>query len=80
MQPTALSRFHPNFLFPEPPAWLPVQGLYNLFSHVFVGVTLWQMWRPTLNAARKEVLDLPPLPLGSPGRDFMKACFHPGRL
>jgi sterol 3beta-glucosyltransferase len=75
LQPTALSRFHPNFLFPAPPQWLPAQGLYNLFSHLFVGVTLWQMWRPTINAARKEVLDLPPLPLGSPGRAFMKASF-----
>jgi sterol 3beta-glucosyltransferase len=72
LQPTAMSRFHPNFLFPEPPEWLPAQGLYNLFSHAFVGMTLWQMWRPTMNAARKEVLDLPPLPLASPGRVFLK--------
>jgi UDP:flavonoid glycosyltransferase YjiC (YdhE family) len=75
LQPTALSRFHPNFLFPAPPEWLPAQGLYNLFSHVFVGLTLWQMWRPTINAARKEVLDLLPLPLGNPGRAFMKPSF-----
>ncbi len=71
LQPGALSRFLPNFLMPEAPDWLPGRGLYHLFSHVFVGVTLWQIWRPTLNAARAEVLDLPPLPLVSPGGDFL---------
>ncbi len=64
LQPAAMSRFHPNFLFPEPPGWLPFRGLYNLFSHIFVGLTPGRMWRPTpeLRPA-KEVLDLPPLPL-----------------
>ena len=71
LQPAALSRFHPNFLLPEAPDWLPGRGLYNLFTHVFVGMTLWQIWRPTLNAARAEVLGLPPLPVTSPGRDFL---------
>ncbi len=42
-----------------------------MFSHIFVGLTLWRMWRPTLNEARKEVLDLPPLPLAGPGRAFL---------
>ena len=49
LQPADLSRFHPSFLFPEPPEWLPFQGVYNVFSHLFVGLTLWQMWRKTLN-------------------------------
>jgi sterol 3beta-glucosyltransferase len=72
LQPTALSRFHTNFLLPQAPECLPGRGLYNLFSHVFVGMTLWQLWRPTLNAARQEVLGLPPLPISGPGPAFLK--------
>ena len=73
LQPTALSRSIPNFLMPEAPEWLPGRGLYHLFTHVFVGLTLWQMWRPTLNAARAEVLGLPPLPVAGPGGDFLNS-------
>ncbi len=72
LQPAVLSRGCPNFLMPEAPDWLPGRGLYNLFTHAFVGMMLWQMWRPTLNAARAEVLDLPPLPMAGPGGDFLK--------
>ena len=71
LQPAALSRFHTNFLFPEPPEWLPFQGLYNVFSHVFIGMMLWRMWRKTLNEAARDVLGLPPVPFAGPGRDFM---------
>ena len=71
LQPAALSRCHPNFLLPEAPDWLPGRGLYNLFTHVFVGLTLWQLWRPTFNAARAEVLGLQPLPIAGPGRAFL---------
>ncbi len=71
LQPADLSRYHTSFLFPEPPEWLPFQGVYNVFSHFFVGLTLWQMWRKTFNEARRDVLDLPPLPLTGPGRDFL---------
>jgi sterol 3beta-glucosyltransferase len=70
LQPTALSCCHPNFLMPEAPEWLPGRGLYNLCTHYFVGMTLWQTWRPTLNAARHEVLGLPPLPVTGPRADF----------
>ncbi len=71
LQPADMSRFHPSFLFPEAPEWLPFQGAYNRFSHLFVGLTLWQMWRKTLNEARRDVLGLPPLPITGPGRDFL---------
>ncbi len=72
LQPTAMSRCYPNFLMPEAPEWLPGRGLYNLFTHAFVGLTIWQMWRPTFNAARADVLGLPPLPVAGPGGDFFK--------
>ncbi|HVS40526.1 MAG TPA: glycosyltransferase [Gemmataceae bacterium] len=72
LQPTAMSRCHPNFLLPEAPDWLPGRGLYNLGTHGLVGATMWQMWRPTFNAARADVLGLPPLPFFGPGGDFLK--------
>jgi len=72
LQPTGLSRCHASFLMPQAPEWLPGRGLYHLFTHIFVGMTLWQMWRPTFNAARKEVLGLPPLPVMGPGRDYLE--------
>jgi sterol 3beta-glucosyltransferase len=66
LQPTTPSRYLPNFLFPEWPAWLPGAGPYNLLTHWVAGEVLWQFIRPALNAARREVLDLPPLPLLGP--------------
>ena len=71
LQPAAMCRCHANFLLPQAPDWMPGRGLYNLCSHFFVGMTLWQIWRPTLNAARQEVLGLPPLPITGPGPAFL---------
>jgi len=71
LQPIALSRHQPNFLYPELPAWLPGMGIYNLVTHALSGEFLWQYTRPALNRARWKVLGLPSLPfLGPPIRYF----------
>jgi len=71
LQPIALSRHQPNFLYPELPAWLPGVGIYNLVTHALSGEFLWQYARPALNRARRKVLGLPSLPfLGPPLRYF----------
>jgi UDP:flavonoid glycosyltransferase YjiC (YdhE family) len=72
LQPIAVSRCHASFFLPQAPEWLPGRGVYNLLSHYSVGMTLWQLWRPTFNAARREVLGLPPLPATGPGRRFLQ--------
>jgi len=70
--PTAPSRYAANCLFPELPAWVPGRGLYNWLSHRAVGGCLWLFLRPLLNRARREVLDLPPLPLMGPPAAFFE--------
>ena len=72
LQPAVLTRHQTNFLLPEAPDWLPLRGLYNLASHLFAGLTLWGMWRPTFNAARAEVLGLPSLPRLTPGPALLR--------
>lgn len=57
MQPTRA--FH-NPFFPAPPKLLPYKGTYNRISHVLFASLFWQLVRPLLNKARKEILDLPP--------------------
>jgi UDP:flavonoid glycosyltransferase YjiC (YdhE family) len=67
--PMSATRFLPNCLAPEAPAWLPWSGLYNLLSHFVIGEFFWQTLRESVNRARREVLGLPPLPfLGPPPR------------
>jgi UDP:flavonoid glycosyltransferase YjiC (YdhE family) len=66
LQPTTPSRYLANFLFPDAPRWLPFRGLYNLLTHWAAGEALWQFLRAAVNDARREVLDLPPLPLPGP--------------
>src|SRR5207244_1627307 len=64
--PMAPTRELPSCLMPEPPAWLPCRGLVNFLSHFLVRGYLWQLLRPAVNRARREVLDLPPLPVSGP--------------
>jgi UDP:flavonoid glycosyltransferase YjiC (YdhE family) len=64
--PTTLTRFAPFCLFPHAPDWLPFRPLYNYASYLVGGEYLWQLLRAALNRARREVLDLPPLPLLGP--------------
>jgi UDP:flavonoid glycosyltransferase YjiC (YdhE family) len=59
LQPTRA--FHSPF-FPAPPRWMPLKGLYNHLSHILFATLFWQLVRPLLNKARREVLDLPPAP------------------
>jgi len=66
LQPTAPSRYLANFFFPSAPWWLPGKFIYNLASHFVAGETLWQMMRKVLNQARREALDLPPMPFLGP--------------
>jgi UDP:flavonoid glycosyltransferase YjiC (YdhE family) len=66
LQPTSPSRHLANFLFPDWPPRLPGAGAYNLLTHWVAGEVLWQFIRPALNEARREALDLPPLPLPGP--------------
>ncbi|MBI4770481.1 MAG: hypothetical protein HY784_08760, partial [Chloroflexi bacterium] len=47
-------------------------GLFNLLSHVAGGQTFWQLMRPLLNDARRELLDLPPTPLLGPFMDMLR--------
>jgi UDP:flavonoid glycosyltransferase YjiC (YdhE family) len=66
-QPTSPSRHLVNCLFPEIPGWVPGRRLYNYLTHLAAGGSLWASLRPLINAARREVLDLPPFPpLGPP--------------
>jgi UDP:flavonoid glycosyltransferase YjiC (YdhE family) len=66
LQPMGASRFLANSLFPHLPAWIPLGPLYNFLSHVVVAEFLWQLLRTSINKARQEVLDLPPLPFLGP--------------
>lgn len=66
LQPTGVSRYQGSFLFPEAPDWLPGRSLYNMLTHLVSGEMLWQLMRPILNQARREVLDLPPWPPWGP--------------
>ncbi len=47
--------------FPAAPALLPFSGYYNWLTHVLSMRIFWQLIRPAVNKARREVLDLPPL-------------------
>jgi UDP:flavonoid glycosyltransferase YjiC (YdhE family) len=72
-QPTSPSRHLANCLFPELPGWVPGRRLYNYLTHLVAGGSLWASLRPLINAARREVLDLPPFPaLGPPVAFFEK--------
>lgn len=70
--PMTPTRALPSCLGPEPPAWLPGRGLFNLLSHFFVGGYLWNLLRPASNRARAEVLGLPPLPPWGPPLRFFR--------
>jgi UDP:flavonoid glycosyltransferase YjiC (YdhE family) len=72
LQPAALTRHLPNFLFPPAPRWLPIPGLYNLATHVLAAETFWQLMRSALNDARREVLGLEALPLLGPARELLR--------
>jgi UDP:flavonoid glycosyltransferase YjiC (YdhE family) len=76
LQPADISRYRPSFLFPEPAPWHSDGGLYNLATHSAVALTIWFSWRPYLNAARRDVLGLPPHSVFGPGYDMLWPALH----
>lgn len=70
--PIVVAHFHPlaqtsgaqHVNFPALPSWLPGRTHYNRLTHFLGAHGLWQLLRPALNRARRQILDLPPL---SPG-------------
>ena len=73
LQPAAMQSFPSELPLAEPPEWLPVHGLYNLFTSCFRRHdALANVAADSQRAPAREVLDLPPLPLAGPGRDFLK--------
>jgi UDP:flavonoid glycosyltransferase YjiC (YdhE family) len=71
LQPAAPTRHFANFLMPDVPDWLPDGGAYNLLSHAIIGEYFWQQLRSAVNEARRDVLDLPPLPFLGPFPRFL---------
>lgn len=63
LQPIFPTRAFPSALFPVP---VRLGGLGNLLTHSIGGLLFWQMIRPGMNRARREVLGLPPLDLKGP--------------
>jgi sterol 3beta-glucosyltransferase len=61
--------------FPAVPALLPFRGYYNRLTHILSMQIFWQLVRPSVNKARREVLDLPPLSSNWPLREM-----HEGRI
>jgi sterol 3beta-glucosyltransferase len=50
--------------FPPAPGWLPGPGraLYHRSTYLVSGRLFWQLLRPSINNARRDILNLPPLP------------------
>ncbi len=69
--------------FPAPAAWLPCRGYYNRLTHILSLQLFWQLLRPAVNKARREVLNLPPLAPNWPLREMhaghitMLYCYSP---
>jgi len=64
--PHAPTRSYPDLSFPDAPAWLPAacmpgRGAYRLLTHTLGAQGLWQILRPAVNHARRNVLGLPAL-------------------
>lgn len=50
--PSGATAAHPDISFPAAPRWLPLQGRYNLLSHLAARHGLWQLLAGPLNEAR----------------------------
>ncbi len=61
LQPVTPTRAFHGSSAPAPPSWLPVRGLYNVLSTKLSNQSFFNMLLTSLNACRREVLDLPPL-------------------
>ena len=65
----SLQPIMPTSQFPSviAPARLRLGGGYNRVSHLATEQAFWQPWRRQFNRVRRELLGLPPLPLGGIG-------------
>ena len=60
LQPVHPTREFPGIMFPNLPANLPLQNVYNRFTHN-LGLDLnWWLFKPSFNAMRTTALSLPP--------------------
>lgn len=70
LQPVHPTRAFPSSLFPTP---FRGGGWFNYLSHIIGGQGFWQVMRPAINATRRDLLDLPPLPPAGPFLDLERA-------
>ena len=69
--------------FPALPSSLPLSGFYNHLTHILSMQIFWQLVRPAVNKARREVLNLPSLSPNWPlsemrrGRFTLLYCYSP---
>ena len=67
--PIVVAHFHPlaqtsgaqHVNFPALPPWVPLRERYNRLTHFLGAHGLWQLLRPALNRARRQILGLPSL-------------------
>jgi sterol 3beta-glucosyltransferase len=71
LQPVAPSRFRASCLLPSWPSGLPGSSMYNLVTHAVTGWGMWLLLGRALNRARRDVLDLPPVPIFGPISSFL---------
>ncbi len=69
LQPVMPTRAFPSVLAP---ARLQLGGRYNRVSHLVTEQAFWQPWRHEFNRARRDLLGLPPLPLGGIGPELRR--------
>src|SRR5437762_14202736 len=61
--------------FPALPALLPFSGFYNHLTHVLSMQIFWQLVRPVVNKARREVLNLPSISPNWPLSEMRRGRF-----
>ncbi|SIO44190.1 UDP:flavonoid glycosyltransferase YjiC, YdhE family [Singulisphaera sp. GP187] len=71
LQPVAPSRFRPICLFRPWPHGVPGSSAYNLATYAMTGLGMSLLLGPALNRARRDVLDLPPVPFYGPVAAFL---------
>jgi len=62
LQPVTPTRAFTASMSSEPPAWLPGRGRLNYWSAHLSNQLFFRLLLPTINACRRDVLALPPLP------------------
>jgi UDP:flavonoid glycosyltransferase YjiC (YdhE family) len=69
VQPVHPTTEFPSALFPTP---FKGGSMFNYLTHVVGGQSMWQMLRPIVNDARREVLSLDPYPLMGPWLEMIR--------